>query len=185
MNIINYISEGNNLEEFEFDIDDNIEYIEYSLVYGRYKSLEFLLNKKFYQDELNKDNYNPFDLNNCDPDVSNDINNGSWWGNDEWERRIKNKKTINHEKCFEILKKYNKGLDMNNFLKWYKLFNSCRYYNGSYFADVNLLVKEIFEKEELNISNFIKKFESLLDTEILIKIITKIFKSEEILNKLR
>jgi hypothetical protein len=189
MSIIHLISVGEIKivhEEEKICIDDNIKYIEYALVYGRYESLEFLLQNSFFVEVLQKEDYNPFDLKNCEPDISKDINRGSWWGNDERERGVYNRTTIDHKKCFEILKKYNKFLNIKNFKKWFFLSNDCKY-NGSYFANISLLTNEIFQndKEELNISNFIKKFESILNHTSLIKSITKVFNHEEILKKLR
>jgi hypothetical protein len=190
MSIIHLISVGEIKivhEEEKIEIDNNIKYLEYALVYGRYKSLEFLLENKFYEEELQKEEYNPFDLKNCEPDISKDINKGSWWGNDEWERGVYNRTTIDHKKCFQVLKKYNKFLNINNFKKWFFLSNDSKYYNGRYFANINLLTNEIFQtdKEELNISNFIKKFESILNHTSIIKSITKIFNHEDVVNKLR
>jgi len=157
--------------------------LEQALVYGRYHILENMITDNDYKKEL-ETCYDPFILEHCDPDVTDDIYDGSWWSNDEHERELINKKGIDHQKCFEIIKKFNKKLMSENCMKWLHLSNKqIKYFGGCYFASYKTLINEIFSQNptivdviHLLIDDFSAKF--------IIKVLCEIFSSEEILSKL-
>jgi len=161
------------------------ELLEYALVYGRYNILEIML-----EDNSNiiTHDYDPFLFENCDPDVTSDINDNSWWSNDEHERYIINKKGINHAKCFEILKQYGKKIDITNVKKWLNLSNNqVKYWSGNYFPLLNDITIELIKNNGivLNIPNVINLLENIIDYNLLLKIIKTTFKAQEIIEQLK
>jgi hypothetical protein len=160
----------------------SISFLEYALIYGRYDILEHILKDDKYIDALNQNEYNPFNLNHCIPNITNDIYDGSYWSNDEHERHILN--CLNHEMCFQLLEKFNKKLDKTNIIKWVNLSNGqIKYYGGTYFPQFDVLLKELFKKE-ITISLVLSELKDVISNNILLKMIIKMFKTEEIIEKL-
>lgn len=165
----------------------SISLLEYALVYGRYDILEHILQDDNYIDAINNKDYDPFKLDNCNPDITNDIYDGSYWSNDEHERHILN--CLDHEMCFQLLEKFNKKIDKTNILKWIKLSNGqTRYYGGTYFPGFDVLVKALFNNtenpEKPTISLVLSELKNIVSSNILLKIIMKNFNAEEIIEKL-
>lgn len=146
------------------DIDYK-KYLEYALVYGRYKILEqMLLDNKFVK--ILKPDYDPFILEYCDPFVNDDIFEGSWWGNDEHERNVVNKLTINHMECFNMLRVFGKQLTTTSIKKWIEIsYDQVKYFNGTFFCDLKKLIDIFFDSnidtkslilwlEEIGITDF-------------------------------
>ncbi len=157
--------------------------LEQALVYGRFQILEHMLNQDSYK-QLLKMSYDPFLLENCNPDVANDINDGSWWSNDEHERRLVNKKKIDHKKCFELLKPYDKKLTINNYIKWLNLAcNQLNYQDGTYFASYNILFDEIYDNK-CTIRDLVDLLKELYPANFILKVLTKIFPAEILVKKL-
>lgn len=157
--------------------------LEQALVYGRYKILENMLSDNDYKKEL-QTHYDPFILEHCDPDVTDDIYNGSWWSNDERERPLINKQGINHKKCFEMLKKFDKVLISDNSIKWFNIsYKQIKYFDGCYFASYKTLITEIFN-EKPTIVDVIHLLIDDFSAKFIIKVLCEIFSSEEILSKL-
>jgi hypothetical protein len=175
-------------EEYQHHFKDqlqppNISYLEYALAYGRINILKDLIQDEFYTNFLKKDNYNPFDLLNCDINVASDVHGNSWWGNDEHERMIR--KTQNdHKACFQLLEtQFNKFLTLHNFEAWNTLTFYDIYYNGKYFPTIQLLVEKILKQEnkDMSIKNVIDVFKNIMPNKPLLKIITKLFIADEII----
>lgn len=189
--LIQFICKGE-LEDYKY-LDNifniqHVSFIEYALVYGRYNILEFILTKEFYKNELKNPEYNPFDINNCEINISNDVHDGSYWSNDEHERSIVNSHLIKHEECFNILEKYGKTLNKEQFMSWYNLTGDNIYYKGGYFPTEIFLINKLFvqDKQELTIKSLITIFEPLFENKRqLVKIITKVFNSDQILDELK
>jgi len=162
-------------EEYQHYFKDQVQppsisYLEYALAYGRINILKELIQDEFYTETLKKDNYNPLDLLNCDINVSSDVHDNSWWGNDEHERMIRNTPN-DHEACFQLLEtQFNKSLSLDNFEAWNTLTFYDIYYNGKYFPTQQFLVEKILKQENKDMS--IKN---------VIKIITKLFSADEII----
>jgi hypothetical protein len=157
--------------------------LEQALVYGRYEILENMLDDNDYKKEL-QTIYDPFILEHCDPDVTDDIYDGSWWSNDEHERPLINKRDINHKKCFEMLKKFNKKLVTDNCIKWMHISNNqVKYFGGCYFSSYKILIEEIFN-EKPTIVDVIHLLIDDFSAKFIIKVLCEIFSSEEILSKL-
>ena len=95
--------------------------IEYAVVYGRINILNELEKFEECDRELSIEDYNPFELKNIDPCVYDDILDGHYWGNDEYERSVINKKNINHYECFDFIKKRNRNISKTSFLEWISL----------------------------------------------------------------
>lgn len=164
----------------------NISYLEYSLVYGRYEILNDIINNDFYKNILKDDNYNPFDLSNCNIDVTIDVHDKSYWGNDEHERVIYNES--DHDKCFNVMEeKFNKKFNLSNFDVWYRL-TSYDIYNSKYFPTLHFLVSKILHlyNKELTIKNIIDIFSNTtnMKTRDLLNLINKLFKPEEIISSM-
>lgn len=161
------------------------ELLEYALAYGRSNILEHILN----QCNILTNDYDPFMLENCEPDITSDVYDNSWWSNDEYERSIVNKKGINHSKCFELLKQYGKQIDVSSVKEWLVLSNSqIKYYNGTYFPLLKDIISELLKnkKIEINITNVINVMESVnVDVNLLLKIIINTFKEQEIIEQLK
>lgn len=184
------VCKGESAEDYSLVVKAlNIKYVallELALVYGRYNILEVMLEDEYYSSLLTPD-YNPFDLTNCKVNVSSDVNDGSHWGNDEHERSTVNYMGIKHEKCFNLLEeKYNKRLNINNFMNWYSLRDQDVYYRN-YFPKSKLLLEKIYKDETLTIKNVINNFESLFSEtkRSLLKFIKEIFTEDEILKELK
>lgn len=161
----------------------NERFLEAALVYGRYDILKHMLTDDFYINLLNSKIYDPYLLKNHDPCVTDDIYNGSWWSNDEYERSIVNKRGINHKICFDLLKKYNKQLDKDNILIWIELSNGqIKYYGGTYFPNFKILLTELLGEKFLSVINVTREFRGKIKNELLLKILTNIFNADEILN---
>jgi hypothetical protein len=161
----------------------NIYYLEYALAYGRINILKDLIQDEFYNNFLKKNNYNPFDLVNCNINVSSDVHDNSWWGNDEHERMIINTQN-EHEACFQLLEtQFNKYLTLDNFEAWYGLTFCDIYYNGKYFPTLKFIVEKILKKEnkDMSIKNVIDVFKNIMPNKPLLKIITKLFIADEII----
>lgn len=164
----------------------NISYLEYALAYGRINILKDLIQDEFYTNFLKKDNYNPFDLVNCDINVSSDVHDKSWWGNDEHERMIK--PTPNdHDACFELLEtQFNKYLTLDNFEAWHTLTFYDIYY-GNYFPTLKVIIEKILKQQnkDMSIKNVIYVFKNIMtNNNSLLKIITKLFRADEIITLL-
>lgn len=186
-NIISVICKGFDAEYHHYFKDQiqppSISYLEYALAYGRINILKDLTQDDFYIETLKKDNYNPFDLVNCDINIASDVHENSWWGNDEHERMIVNK--INdHEACFQLLEtQFNKYLSLDNFETWNILTFYDIYYNGKYFPTQQFLVEKILKQEnkDMSIKNVIEVFKNIMSNKPLLKIITKLFSADEII----
>ena len=161
----------------------NKSFLEYAIVYGRYNILFHMLKDVFYINLLKDEDYNPLDFS-CAIDITRDIYENSYWGNDEPERSIINRKNIKHRECFDLLKTFNKKLTKNTFEKWYSLYMNFQYYSGSYFATVDFLMNELYE-EKPTMHEFIADFENLLSEKKMVKIIFQIYSPIEIINKLK
>lgn len=186
-NIHSVICKGFNQEYQHYFKDQvqppSISYLEYTLAYGRINILKELIQDEFYTEFLKKDNYNPFDLLNCDINVASDVHDNSWWGNDEHERMIRNTPN-DHQTCFQLLEKqFNKSLSLYNFEAWNTLTFYDIYYNGKYFPTQQFLVEKILRQEnkDISIKNVIEVFKNIMPNKHLLKIITKLFSADEII----
>lgn len=156
---------------------------EQALVYGRYQILEHMLQDEKYKIYL-KNDYDPFLLECCDPDVTNDVYNGSWWSNDEHERAIVNKKGIDHKKCFEMLKPFGKKLSCENFLKWLNIScNQIKYYGGCYFAKYKVMFDEIFDNN-YDIKDIVLLLQELFPATFILDIVCDIFPADILIKKM-
>jgi hypothetical protein len=157
--------------------------LEQALVYGRYKILQHMLNEENYKEYLNTI-YDPFLLECCDPNITKDVYNGSSWSNDEHEKDLMNKEDIDHKKCFEILKEYNKKLKPENFLKWINIAcNQIKYSGGFYFASYKLLFDELFDNN-YNIDDIVYLLQELFPAKFILKVICEIFPPDLIIKKI-
>ena len=185
--IYNFICKGfivNYTQALEEDASKkNKSFLEYAIVYGRYNILFHMLKDDFYINLLKDEDYNPLDFS-CAIDITRDIYENSYWGNDEPERAIINRKNIKHRECFDLLKTFNKKLTKNTFEKWYSLYMNFQYYSGSYFPTVDFLINELYE-EKPTMHEFIEDFENLLSEKKMVKIIFQIYSPIEIINKLK
>lgn len=161
-------------------------FLEYAIVYGRFNILEKMLKQDCYESILSVQ-YNPYLLENCDPNVTADIYNNSWWSNDEHERYVVNSNSINHSKCFEIMKTYpcnKKSIDLISAKKWFEL--SCgqvKYYGGTYYPTFDVILSELLT--EVTILNAVNLLENIIEPKLLLKIITTSFKAEDIIQQLK
>lgn len=186
-NIYSVICKGFD-EEYQHYFKDQVQppsisYLEYALAYGRINILKELIQDEFYTETLKKDNYNPLNLLNCDINVSSDVHDNSWWGNDEHERMVVNTPN-DHEACFQLLKtQFNKSLSLDNFEAWNTLTFYDIYYNGKYFPTQQFLVEKILKQEnkDMSIKNVIEVFKNIMPNKPLLKIITKLFSADEII----
>lgn len=186
-NIYSVICKGSD-EEYQYYFKDQVQppsisYLEYALAYGRINILKDLIQDEFYTETLKKDNYNPFDLLNCDINVASDVHDNSWWGNDEHERMIRNTPN-DHQACFQLLEtQFRKHLSLDNFEAWNTLTFYDIYYNGKYFPTQQFLVEQILKQEnkDMSIKNVIEVFKNIMPNKHLLKIITKLFSADEII----
>jgi len=170
----------------EFEIKDSLDFLEYALVYGRFNILNHMISREFYKNALADPTYNPFDLENIeDIDVRNDLHNGSYWGNDERERAIRNSRGINHKLAIECIEKFEKKLNHSNIQNWLSIETS--YFPNTYFASPSLLIRNLFQSSgiELTIKNVIEFVESLELKLNIFKILKSIFKKEELIEQLK
>jgi hypothetical protein len=161
----------------------NISYLEYALAYGRINILKDILQDEFYINFLKKENYNPFDLSNCDIYLSTDVHDNSWWGNDEHERMVRNTPN-DHSACFNLLEtEYNKFMTLDNFEEWHSLTFYDIYYRCKYYPELKFLVSRILRQKDkdMSIKNVIEVFKNTMDNKPLLKIITKLFSADEII----
>ena len=162
----------------------NKDLLEYAIIYGRYNILFHMSKDDYYINLLQDDSYDPFNFS-CEVDVAKDVHDNTYWGNDERERSIVNKKNIMHKQCFELLRSFNKKLKKKHFEKWYSLYTNFKYYMGSYFPDLDILLNEMYNYEKPSLTQFIQDFETRLSTKKLIKIIFEFYNPDELIKKLK